>query len=509
MMVRRSQQLAVQDAFDEALDRLLSGAHIDECLARYPQLAADLEPLLQVAGIVRAEAMLPLPPELEGWLSTGAQEFAAIAGQMLAQQRKTRHLLRPLRKAAVQRVLAGALVITVLLASVDTASAQSLPGDPLYAWKVTREDLTLSITPDPVQRSKLHIDYARRRMLEIEMLIASNDAVDLRVLEEPLAILSVHVRGAVVESRQIGIADVSDDVTVLIDEVQATLSQLASKVPDANPLIGAVQGQIESVREPAALPPSTAIPLSSSTPASATQTPASVDAPTPPSADAPPMGPTDVIPAIEADTVPDRDTTQAIATPPPTARPPRPSPTPAQSAPSVTSTPLPTRTPVPGSPTSTPSPSPTATLTVEPTEVLPTNTPLPTLTPSPTLTPPPTATRIPPTEPPLASSTPQPPPTARPPRPTATPRPTETPTPLPTATPTETPTPLPTATPTETPTPSPTATPTETPTPSPTDQPNTPPDLADASSTPTLTPDAPGSGDEDALDSASPNRAAP
>ncbi|ABU57751.1 DUF5667 domain-containing protein [Roseiflexus castenholzii] len=504
-MVRRSQQLDIAEAFDEALNRLLSGASIDECLARYPQAAANLEPLLEIAGLVRHEAALPLPPELERWLPTGAQEFSALAGQMLAQRQRTGHLLRPLRKAAVQRVLAGALAVTVLLASVDTASAQSLPGDPLYVWKVAREDLTLSITTDPAQRSKLHIDYARRRMLEIEMLITGNDSITPQALEEPLAILSVHVRGAVVESRQIGTADVSDDVNVLIDEVRKTLFQLASKVPDANPLIDTVQGQIDAVIEPTVAPPATTIPLSSPAPASTTQTPAATDAPSPTSADVPVVDLTDQTPSVEDRPTPDGESTQAVATPPPTARPPRPTPTPGQAAPTATNAPLPTRTPMPGSPTSTP--SPTATYTVQPTEVPPTDTPLPTHTPSPTHTPPPTATRIPPTEPPSVSSTPQPPPTARPPRPTLTPTPapTATPTDTPTPAPTDTPTPAPTATPTDTPTPAPTATPTLTPT----DQPNTPPDLAEASSTPTITPDDPDSDDERTDNGASPNSAAP
>ncbi|MCS6939417.1 MAG: DUF5667 domain-containing protein [Roseiflexus sp.] len=479
-MIRRSQQTALQEAFDEALACLLRGADINECLARYPQLAAELEPLLHIAGMVRAEAALPLPPELERWLPIGAQEFSAIAGQMLAQRRRARHLLRPLRKATVQRVLAGALAFTVLLASVDTASAQSLPGDPLYAWKVAREDLTLSIVADPVQRSRLHIDYARRRIQEIETLIASSDAVEPQLLEEPLTILTAHVRGALIESREIGIEQVPGDVAVLIDEVQATLSQVASRVPDATPLIGAVQEQLGSVIEPTAAPLTTATPSPSPIPASATPV-LLVDAPVTETVER--------VPSVEgypAPPLPGDDTSNVVATPPPTARPPRPSPTPVPVGPTATSPSSPNLTPVSGSPTATSSPSPTATHTMTPTDVQPTDTPLPTYTPSPTLTPPPTATRVPPTEPPSASSTPQPPPTARPPRPTATPTrvpPTATPTRVPpTATPTRVP---PTATATETPTETPTATPTRVP---PTATPTRVPPTATPTEAPTATP---------------------
>jgi hypothetical protein len=503
-MIRQSQQqIGLMEALDVVLDRLLRGADIDECLSLYPHLAVELEPLLRVAGMVRAEVTQPLPPEMERWLATGAQEFAAIADQMLARRHARRNLLKPLRKAAVQRVLVGALAVAVLLASVDTASAQSLPGDPLYVWKVAREDLTLSITADPVQRSKLHVTYARRRLLEINEMLASDAAIDPQTLREPLALLSGHIRGAVIESRDPEGADSSVDVTALLGEVQTALSRLASKVPDASPLLENVQEQIDSVIEPTASP----VPIATASPAPSLPPTTPVEAPTTAPVEAPV---TEVIPQIERE--PEQvDAATPIATPPPTSRPPRPSPTPGQIAPTASSAPAPTATPV-RSPTATPLPSPTLTPTTPPTEAPPTDTPLPTNTPLPTATPPPTATRVPPTEPPSASSTPQPPPTARPPRPTATPRPTIAPTSAPTATPTEPPAPTatpteppaptatPTPAPTATPTPAPTATPTETlpPTPSvtPTDeaeQPTVTPAGSEPSGMPTPTPTPAGS----------------
>jgi hypothetical protein len=494
-MIRHSQQqIGLMEALDVVLDRLLRGADIDECLSLYPHLAVELEPLLRVAGMVRAEVTQPLPPEMERWLATGAQEFAAIADQMLARRHARRNLLKPLRKATVQRVLVGALAVTVLLASVDTASAQSLPGDPLYVWKVAREDLTLSMTSDPVQRSKLHVTYARRRLLEINEMLAGDAAIDPQALREPLALLSSHIRGAVIESRDMDVVDVSVDVTTLLGEVRTALSRLASKVPDASPLLENVQEQIDSVIEPTASP----VPIATASPVPSLPPTTPVEAPTTVEITAP-----ETVPQTGRET--ERvDAATPIATPPPTSRPPRPSPTPGQIEPTASSAPAPTATPAPRSPTATPTPSPTMTPTVSPTEAPPTDTPLPTNTPLPTATPPPTATRVPPTEPPSASSTPQPPPTARPPRPTATPRPTIAPTSAPTATPTEPP--APTATPTEppaptaTPTPAPTATPTETlpPTPSvtPTDeaeQPTVTPAGSEPSGMPTPTPTPAGS----------------
>jgi len=484
-MIRHSQQqIGLMEALDVVLDRLLRGADIDECLSLYPHLAVELEPLLRVAGMVRAEVTQPLPPEMERWLATGAQEFAAIADQMLARRHARRNLLKPLRKAAVQRVLVGALAVTVLLASVDTASAQSLPGDPLYVWKVAREDLTLSMTSDPVQRSKLHVSYARRRLLEINEMLAGDAAIDPQALREPLALLSSHIRGAVIESRDMDVVDVSVDVTALLGEVQTALARLASKVPDASPLLENVQEQIDSVIEPTASP----VPLATASPVPSLPPTTPVEAPTTVEITAP-----ETVPQIERE--PERvDAATPIATPPPTSRPPRPSPTPGQIEPTASSAPAPTATPASQSPTVTPLPSPTVTPTTPPTEALPTDTPLLTNTPSPMATLPPTATRVPPTEPPSASSTPQPPPTARPPRPTATPRPTITSTPAPTATPTPTDTPTPTATPTDTPTP--TEMPSHTPSVTPTEeagQPTVTPAGSEPSGMPTPTPTPGGS----------------
>ena len=485
------QQIGLVEALDTALDRLLRGADIDECLSLYPHLAVELEPLLRVAGIVRAEVTQPLPPEMERWLATGAQEFAALADQMLARRHARRNLLKPLRKAAVQRVLVGALAVAVLLASVDTASAQSLPGDPLYVWKVAREDLTLSMTSDPVQRSKLHVAYARRRLSEIEV-ITGKTAINPQVLREPLALLSNHIRGAVIESRDMDVADVSVDVTVLLDEVQTALPQLASKVPDASPLLENVQEQIESVIKPTAspVPRATVSPVPSLLPTTLVESP------------------TTTVEVTASETVPQTerepeqvDAAPPIATPLPTVRQPLPSPTSHQIEPTVISAPAPTVLPIPFSPTVLLPSSPTMMPTAPSTETPPTDVPLPTNTPSLTATVPPTAIRVPPTEPTSVGSTPQPPPTARPPHPTITPTlaPTDTPpaTPAPPVTPTDT---LPaTPAPPVTPTLVPTATPTEalslTPSVTPTEEAGRPaitPSRSDPSGVPTPTPNVSG-----------------
>ncbi|NWG22785.1 MAG: hypothetical protein HXY39_20970 [Chloroflexi bacterium] len=476
-MTAHMQQAPLTDALDDALARMVRGVSIEECLVSYPQLAADLEPLLSIADLVRHEAALPLPPELERWLPTGAQEFAAIAEQMLARQPSLRRLITPLGHVAVQRTLAGVLAASILLASVDTASAQSLPGDPLYTWKVAREDISLTITTSPEQRGRLHISYARRRLAEINEMMAGGVAPDSQLIAEAVANLTGHVQGAVSASQEASTPGAASDIDVLISEVEFTLTQLASKVPETRSTVDEAQQTIDAALEQLALPSPSPAPDATAT----TGTPV---APTlPPTAQLAPQNAPYPAPIETEEVAPVATIASPVATGPPLPSPTRENiaPAPTIETPSATATPLP-------SPTPTPSITPTSTRPPEPTEPPP-----PTATPLPTATPPPTATRIPPTETTVVIATPVPPPTVRPPRPSPTPTASATPTATatatpepPTATPTATPVP-PTATPTATPVP-PTATPTATPEP-PTATPTATPEPPTA--TPTATPEPP------------------
>lgn len=455
-MEYHSHQTPLTEAFDQALSRMLHGASVAECCASIPRAyAEDLETLLTTAQLVRHDTSAPLPQDLEAWLPNGAQEFAALADQLLARRRSFRHIAAPLRHATVQRALGGIVVATLLLASVDSASATSLPGDPLYTWKIAHEDIRLTVTISPEERGRLHLDYAQRRLVELDQLLAGGAMPNSMLVSNTLADLTHHVQSAIAENRLAGSTETDPELNALIDDVRVTLSSWAAKDPDASPAVDQTQREIFQAleqAEPAPQPTATASPTLT---AEATATP--------------------VLPAT---TAPEIIPTNAPA---PTARPPRPTATPTstptQTAPNNAASP--TSTSATPAATHTPSPTQTAIQSPSPTEpAQPTNTAPPTSTPLPTNTPPPTATRIPPTEPAIDIATSTPPPTARPLRPTLTPT-SMPPSPTPTATnippsptPTEVP-PSPTATATNTP-PEPSATPTDippSPTPTPTSEP--------------------------------------
>ncbi|MEN9937194.1 MAG: hypothetical protein RLZZ387_3773 [Chloroflexota bacterium] len=443
------------EALDLALARVGAGESLETCLENFAPHAADLAPLLSVDALLRAEAAKPLPPEMERWLHAGARDFRAIAQQIAP--RRARRITGPrLPRHTVQRTVMAVAVTATLLGTVDTVSAQSLPGEPLYTWKIAREDISLQLAANPETRGMLHVDYAKRRLAEVDRLAASG-ASDAELIEQTLSSLVNHVQGAVSEAARADGDGVQPALDTLLSEVQQTLVQVASEAPTSTDALNETREQLETITQPldvaATPPPSVAAPAA----IAGTSEPSLTPTPQPSQTLLPTSGVVSSAPIIITDPL-----ASPTVTPSATRRPASPDDTSVPSAVPPTSTAVPQPTDVPSStaipPTATPRPRD--------------GEPAPTNTPRPTNTLPPTATRAAFTEQPTGLAEPTDLPT-RTPRPTLTPTrtpvpPTETPVP-----PTETPSRTPTYTPTRTP--RPTSTPTDTPVP-PTDTPVPPTD---------------------------------
>ncbi|HWQ12032.1 MAG TPA: DUF5667 domain-containing protein [Roseiflexaceae bacterium] len=429
----RSAAAGLAEALDQALARVGAGESPEACLEAFAPYAADLEPLLRVDALLRAEAAAAsaaLPPEMERWLHGGAREFQAIAERMAPRYARRRAPLRVPRQA-VQRTVLAVAVTAAMFVAVDTASAQSLPGEPLYSWKIAREDLSIQLAADAETRGLLHVNYAQRRLAEVDRLAAAGVS-DTALIEQTLAGLVSHVQGAVAASSTAEGADVQPALNELLTQVDQLLEEVRNEAPASSTALEATREQIETIAQPLAVEMSTATspttpPATASQPASASPTPTERPSSTPQPTPGEP-----VVPIIIDDPL-----TLPSATPRPTDAPDNP-----------TNPPRPTSTPVPPTlvpPTDTAPPTDTPQPTSTPTEQAE-EPPPPTNTPLPTNTPPPSATPVPATQP----ATQPPAPTQRPPR---TPRPTHTPEPTATNTPepTATNTPEPTATATEAP----------------------------------------------------------
>jgi len=162
---------------DECLTQITSGASsLDECLAHHPEHASQLKPLLQTAAMVKRGGNIKLSPAFK------AQTRAQLYTHMYAYPRRRAWTFSPFWRVAVSlAVLVAAFLIT------GTAFAQSaLPGQSLYAWKLSSEQVWRAVSPDPVD---VDLSLAERRVDEIT-IIAADPALKAEALNGYLEALA-------------------------------------------------------------------------------------------------------------------------------------------------------------------------------------------------------------------------------------------------------------------------------------------------------------------------------
>jgi hypothetical protein len=150
----------LETILDTCLYQIEAGeASIEECLARYPEHAAQLQPLLQAATkLSRARDVVPDP-----------------SYRMRARSQLNTYMLQnPQRKRVSPifwRVAVGFATVMLLFVASGTAFAQqALPGDTLYNWKLTSEHVWRLTSNDDLG---VDIVLSQRRMNEL--LVVSGD----------------------------------------------------------------------------------------------------------------------------------------------------------------------------------------------------------------------------------------------------------------------------------------------------------------------------------------------
>jgi hypothetical protein len=173
-------------AADECIALMRAGTTRDECLARYPQYARDLLPILQTAWDLQG---LNVPQERIESVQTGRQRLLSA----YAKKANTSH---PVSESSIPRLLqrilikltgkedldmklvarfAIALVIVIGLiiggGITTTASASALPGDTLYPVKLSLEQINLLFANDSQVRQQLELQYQDARQQEVQSLL--------------------------------------------------------------------------------------------------------------------------------------------------------------------------------------------------------------------------------------------------------------------------------------------------------------------------------------------------
>ena len=166
----------VDDVLNECIERLAAGETVEQCLASYPDHAVELDPLLRTsASTMNAAATITYREEAKQ--RSRYRFMAAVADrQKAANQGWLGRIVGPSGwPAKLARTAIVALGIVVLgtgtAYGATVASEDSVPGDPLYAVKTLKEDISLRMPKSDLARAKEHARLANVRTEEIGALI--------------------------------------------------------------------------------------------------------------------------------------------------------------------------------------------------------------------------------------------------------------------------------------------------------------------------------------------------
>jgi len=136
-------------------------SNIEECLALYPDQAAQLEPLLRAATkLSRGREVIPDP-------TYKARTRAQLSIYM--QQNPQRRRVSPI----FWRVAIGVMTMLIAFLATGTSFAQSaLPGDQLYDWKLTSENVWRMTSSD-----QLGVDITLSNRRVSELVVVSKDQI--------------------------------------------------------------------------------------------------------------------------------------------------------------------------------------------------------------------------------------------------------------------------------------------------------------------------------------------
>ncbi len=185
----------IETILDFCIDEMRTGKSVDYCLAQFPEYREELEPLLEMAGQI-GELDIPEPSA-----TAINQALFEIGRRTPAQPEKPFNTgARGLFKPAWFRWTANVLAAVILLFfGFSTASADSVPGDILYPFKLLTERVQIILTFSSQNKADLHLAFSEQRLKELSELYRTTGRVDRELIRAMLndgaVALEVHQAG--------------------------------------------------------------------------------------------------------------------------------------------------------------------------------------------------------------------------------------------------------------------------------------------------------------------------
>lgn len=212
---------SLEDILDQAVDRLLAGETVEDCLAAYPDVARELEPLLRTAqAVAKAAAVEPRP----GFVAEARYRMRHTMSQPRGRRRWPSLSLG--RRWAL---LVGAVLLLLVTSGMIPASANALPDEPLYPIKRAQEQVVNLWFRDDAALAGRRLDLAGHRLEEMECLSRRGRRIPpflVRDLTEETNLAEQHME------RQLALrVDLAQRLLQMSTRQQAVLEQLAEGAP--------------------------------------------------------------------------------------------------------------------------------------------------------------------------------------------------------------------------------------------------------------------------------------
>jgi hypothetical protein len=151
---------------DECMERLLTGQEtVEQCLQRYPEYAAELEPLLRTATIVKKAVDIEPSADFRARARYQLQS-------MMAESKAPRRTVRFSPRWAV--AVCVVMLVFVLGGGTVLAANSSMPGSPLYTVKLATENLSIKFAGSAEKKAELYVTLADRRVTEMVWMVDNN-----------------------------------------------------------------------------------------------------------------------------------------------------------------------------------------------------------------------------------------------------------------------------------------------------------------------------------------------
>ncbi len=165
---------------DECLERLLArGEKLEQCLASYPEQAAELKPLLETALVTKQASTIEPRPEFK---ARARYLFHSALQETEPRRRFSFFSWWP------SWVTVMAIVLMLVLAGGGTVAAASgsMPDEPLYPVKIASEQTQLIFTLSALSKAELYANLVDKRVSEIIYVANKGDARQVELATQRL-----------------------------------------------------------------------------------------------------------------------------------------------------------------------------------------------------------------------------------------------------------------------------------------------------------------------------------